>query len=454
MNGMHGRFAWSLILGLVALQNAALAAAAPLDDGRSYLQRTVKAAALFAYPLHVMERTRAAALCQAYESGRPGLNTLSHRRNLATSSDRAVTTPNIDTLYSAAWLDLAQGPVTLSVPALGRRYNSVQILDMFTDTVAVIGTSSGQKKDTNYTIVGPEWRGKAAVGSTLVRSPTNDAWLIVRILVAGQDDLAAGRSAQDAFKLSTTVAPTPVCPTFEAEAGSAALFASVAAALARNPVPKGKRIDAAKARAVGIRRGSHTMDALTPVVRGAWERVFPSVLSSFAVGLGAVGKEKSRWKYPPAGIATRDADLFTRAAVAHRGLGALPLTEALYLTAVTDGEGRPLDGRRTYELSLPSHVPIRPGGFWSVTVYQVEPDGRLFLYDNPAQRFGLGDRSPGILVDNDKKVVIKFAHEKSGGHTGEWLPVPPGPFAVVFRAYLPEPSLADGKFPMPALEPL
>jgi hypothetical protein len=41
----------------------------------------------------------------------PKANQFRHVRRLADHASRAVTTPNNDTLYSSAWLDLRAGPV-------------------------------------------------------------------------------------------------------------------------------------------------------------------------------------------------------------------------------------------------------------------------------------------------------------------------------------------------------
>ena len=43
----------------------------------------------------------------------------------------AITTPNNDTLYSQAWIDLSSGPVRITVPPTGGRYFSLALMDMF-----------------------------------------------------------------------------------------------------------------------------------------------------------------------------------------------------------------------------------------------------------------------------------------------------------------------------------
>ena len=58
---------------------------------------------LYAYPLVLMEQTRAAT---------PGLalNRFVHAEAYPGPDARTVVRPNVDTLYSTAWLDLSRGP--------------------------------------------------------------------------------------------------------------------------------------------------------------------------------------------------------------------------------------------------------------------------------------------------------------------------------------------------------
>src|ERR1700733_6255346 len=60
------------------------------------------------------------------------VNRFSHRRVLAGHTHRLVTTPNNDTLYSSAVLDLSAGPVALEVPVFGGRYFSIALIDACT----------------------------------------------------------------------------------------------------------------------------------------------------------------------------------------------------------------------------------------------------------------------------------------------------------------------------------
>ena len=131
-------------------------------------------------------RSRGQALGQS-------MNAFAHVRNLANHKHRAVTTPNNDTLYSSAHLDLSAGPVTITLPAAGERYLSLQLMDAYTNSFAVLGTRTTGPNGGTFTLVGPT---EAAEGPRVVRAPTNHVWALARILVDGPHDLEAARGVQ------------------------------------------------------------------------------------------------------------------------------------------------------------------------------------------------------------------------------------------------------------------
>ncbi|MEV2223936.1 DUF1254 domain-containing protein [Nocardia vinacea] len=89
-----------------------------------------KDAYVFGYPLVLMDLTRAAA-----EAVTP-VNTFQHAGALPTPERRDVVRLNLDTLYSAAWLDVSAEPVVLQVPAMDPgRFWLMQLLDAWTNTV-------------------------------------------------------------------------------------------------------------------------------------------------------------------------------------------------------------------------------------------------------------------------------------------------------------------------------
>ncbi len=99
------------------------------------LRPIARDAYLYLLPLIEMETVRARMTAAGAQQ-----NTIYARRILADHTSRGVTSPNNDTLYASAWLDLSQGPVTVTLPDFGKRYFSLQLMDFYTNSFAVLGT--------------------------------------------------------------------------------------------------------------------------------------------------------------------------------------------------------------------------------------------------------------------------------------------------------------------------
>jgi hypothetical protein len=123
------------------------------------------------FPVYEMVRTRQETLARGKATGQGGVNRFAHRRGLSDHTARGVTTPNNDTLYSSAWLDLSTGPVLLDVPASRDRYLSVALMDLFSDNFFYAGTRASGGRAGRFLVAGPSWRGAVPPGVQLVRSP-------------------------------------------------------------------------------------------------------------------------------------------------------------------------------------------------------------------------------------------------------------------------------------------
>lgn len=144
------------------------------------------------------------------------------------------------------------------------------------------------------------------------------------------------------------------------------------------------------------------------------------------------------------------ADPLVRAVIALVGLYALPSTEAVYFTVMTDASGKPLTGASTYRLHFPaaSLPPLEPTGFWSITMYDASS---RFLVDNPIDRYAINSSTPGLVRNEDGSLDIYIQHAAPTGHESNWLPAPTGGFYVVLRTYLPKQEVRDGTWTPPTL---
>ena len=412
---------------------------------------------LFAFPVYKLAQTRAAALAHARTEPNAGFNTFVHRQTLSDATSRAVTTPNNDTLYSSAWLDLSGGPVALEMPALPSRYHSVALMSAFTDNVAVLGTRAQHGQGGRFVLTGPAWHGSVPKGMTRIAMPTDDCWALLRVLVDGPADLPAAAAAQARFTLAPLAPRQPVREltiATPAQPSPAELLNAVNAALARGPMPRERLHAAAGLARFGIVPGKNdAWNESSPAIRRTWQDRLPSLLAELRNGFAAVGTEHNGWSYPRKGMGEFGADEYYRAAVALGGLAALPAKEAMYISAKRDREGEPLQGNRRYRLHLPRDIPV--DGFWSLSMYQIADDGRLFFTPNAIGRYAVGNRTSGLRRNADGSLDLLIQHDQPGlGERTNWLPAPAGPFRLTFRAYLPRAAFSSGAFRLDPLVPV
>ncbi|WP_343698693.1 DUF1254 domain-containing protein [Caulobacter sp.] len=388
---------------------------------------------LYALPLIEMATTRARAL----KAPGAAINTLIHTRTLSDHTMRWVTTPNNDTLYSTAFLDLSKGPVTLTIPPLGARYYCVAVMDMFTNNDVVLGTRTIGGRGGTFTLCGP---GQASSGPNPVRIATPHAWLLIRTLVDGEADLAAAHKAQDGFVVKGP--PGAPVPAFAArDAAPTDYFAAARALLAANPAPA---TDLKILARTAPFLGAGPFDAATAAAGVEQARMITVFARGRQVFTGG-------WSYPRPNLGDYGQDYLYRSIVALQGLGALPVAEAIYLKAAGDDGAGTFTGDGLYRLTLPPQLPL--DAFWSLSMYEALPDGQFFFTDNPIKRYTIGDRTPGLKRNADGSLDLWIGRSDPGGErSANWLPAPKsGPFALFLRAYLPRAELLDGRFRVPAV---
>jgi hypothetical protein len=96
---------------------------------------------VFTLPLTMLERERKVRLnpvalekAKKFAPAAP-LNEIGHMKTLATADDIMPYTPNNDTVYSGALLELKDEPVILTAPDIADRYWSVEVADAHTNNL-------------------------------------------------------------------------------------------------------------------------------------------------------------------------------------------------------------------------------------------------------------------------------------------------------------------------------
>lgn len=425
--------------GVVALDTVLITREPQADCDTTELRRQV----LQTLPLFEMARMRAANTARRHpEAGFAGdtpssrlrwVNQFTHTRRLRSPQDKEVVTPNNDTLFTNAWLDLSDGPLLINVPDMGQRYWVLGFLDAWTNPWAYAGRRTTGNAAQQLFIHGPDWSGEPPAGAHVIASPSRDVWVIGRILVDPEaDDLAAVHALQQEFSIrrpdgSPALArvDTLVTPNAKGTPDAHEYLRVLEIMLERNPpeTPLGP--------------WPPCVDALQKVLHETYTELREASVQA-ELGGGWTTALKVSHHY--------GTDFLTRARIARNWIGTLGVEEAMYIMAEVDADNLPLDGRQSYVLHFTPESLPKVGSFWSLTLY-----GRsdCMLVANPIDRHSIGDRTRGLVYEPDGGLrIVLQASDPGVGHN--WLPTPENDgFYLVLRLYQPAAEHLEGRFSYP-----
>jgi hypothetical protein len=380
-------------------------------------------------------------------------NQIKNEPNVFTYKDTAIVTPNSDTPYSFAWLDLRAEPVVLSVPAIEpKRYYSVMLCDGNTYNFGYIGTRATGSEAGDYMVVGPDWKGDTPAGIKQVfRSSTQFALAGYRTQLFGPDDLGNVEKVQAGYKVQMLSAylkrpPPPAAPTIDfpkidKELVKTNFFDYLDFALQFAPAQENEKEMRAKLARIGIGPGK------------AFNFKDLSLEKKLEFGLGMkegqrkvdeavanVGKTINGWRVSglPGDSAHYNGDWMKRAVAAQAGIYGNDPEEATYPFTRVDSDGQTLDGsKHSYTITfLPGQLPP-VNSFWSLTMY----DGKSqLLIENPINRYLINSPMLPAMKTNADGSLTLYIQNKSPGADKEanWLPAPNGPIYLVMRLYWPK----------------
>jgi hypothetical protein len=374
-----------------------------------------------------------------------GFNRFLHQRTLATPNFTAFKTPNVDTLYSNAWLDLSGGPVIVEVPPIKDRYYTLQFVDMYGNSTNLSSRTVGPDGG-RFLVATTTWDGDVPADTTSFLVATSYMWILMRILVtAPGTDVEFVQSLQDRVTITSLVEPAAagfVVVTFEeVQTQPVPFFQALDWTLRNNGHPKQEEAYVRRFRS--IRLGiDEPFDArgLDPVLRASIEVGFEDAMAVIARSRGQVGSRvPTGWS---TGTAGESGFAYLRRAIQNYvGTGGNVTAEKKFFVTFEDGGGTTLDGATgRYSLTFESPPPV--DGHWSLTVY---PQATGLLYPNEINRYAVGSTTQGLVVGDDGTVTILLQHDRPGT-PGTWLPVPAEPFYVDLRMWEPRVEARDGRW--------
>ncbi len=417
------------------------------------LDALIDEAFTYGFPIWEIARTRHVDLTNPDPALRVDPNAAWHDRRLCDHNARWITTPNNDTLYSRAWIDLTHGPVRVKVDAMPPgRYWSVAFMDACSNHFAMLGTRLDGLGPVALTLVGPDHQGPMP-GGRVQRAPGNDVWLFARWIVDGPDDLPNAHAMQERLRVEPQAAPTPASAVPVDVLSPENFLAVINEQLGRNPAPAADATLLARCAVVGITPGRiDAWNSLPEPIRLAWKERIVAAFNEVRRSIPRLAIDVQGWKVRGPEIGNFGTAYASRAAIALGGLGGLEPVEAVYASRALDEQGRRFDGRRGHRLRIaPEGLPT--DSFWSLSMYESMPDGRLFFTDNPIARYTVGDRTPDLRRSTDGAIEILLQHAEppDPADRANWLPAPPGAFVITLRAYLPRPALREWRTPLPTI---
>jgi hypothetical protein len=385
------------------------------------------------------------------------------------SPKQLVFTPNSDTPYEGANIDLTDGPMAVELPPgplmcvvndLNQRY----VMDM-----GLPGPDAG--KGGKHVILPPGYKGKVPAGYFAGTPTTNRVLLLVRAIPpAGNVDAAVAMlKTVKMYPLNNPAVASKVtwfdvgdkhidftAVPFEKTIG---YWNQLAEVINREPAYEAYRMEYGLLASLGIEKGKpFSPDARMrgilvkaaqiandqmrvqsfadrrpdrvawPDRKWEWATLRPEN-GTFDTATYKDLEAREKWFYQ---AQIESPAMFRRSAAAG----------SLYWLGTRDGNGAFLDGSKTYKLTVPQPVPAKL--FWSLTVY--DPDTRSEIVTDQGKAalrslFELKGKGGSGSLD------LYFGPKAPAGHEGEWIETIPGKgWFTYFRIYGPEAAAFDGSW--------
>lgn len=431
---------------------------------------SIEDAYAYCFPLVLMDATATVSTnTEKATAFKAPVNQFIHSDQLADADTRAVVTPNVDTLYTQVFFDLGEDAFVFYKPAADR-FLSIEILDFYTNSTAILGTGGDTQDERTYLIAGPSFAGEVPKNMTLVEIPTENAWMIIRTVVYDEADIANVKVIQEDMKLVPykeyqTSGYEYVLP--EGSFDQSKEFVPIEHVLSMSPeefftkannlmltnqpTEADKEI-LAEMSELGVGPGLKFDEGVLGEDGGLrWKEMLLGIEASWSGQSEDFFVQQGSWSFYGKPIACFGTEYAYRALIALGGLGANPVEVAIYPKAGTDGEGNALSGENNYVIHFDKEdiPPVDEFGFWSITAY----GDNNFLIDNKIDRYLINDRSNLVYNDDGSlDIYVQTDSPEDGSLQGNWLPAGEEGFHLVMRIYLPQESVIEGSWSVPSID--
>jgi hypothetical protein len=462
-------------LTLLTLLDAAPRASAQGAISTSEAAEIATEAYVYGYSLITTDVTRVQmSNVNAPETLRGPMNTFVNVPRYPPADYRGVSAPNADTLYSLAWLDLAQ-PQVFSHPDMGNRFHLFPMVDLWMTIYASPGSRTGDGRAAAYLLTGPGWKGKVPKGMKHIPAATRYVVILGRTYADGTEkDYQAVNALQAQYKITPLSSwgkpfaykapPVEANPGFSMTdkpqevilgLGTDGYFNMMAKLMCKDaPAARADAPLLAKMAKIGIEPCKpFTLAKLDPAAQQALRDLPRDALQKIGESRNkSMGQLVNNWVITK-GLGVYGTDYMKRAVVAAFGWPANLQSDAVYPYTELDSSGQKLTGANKYTLTFAKGETPPVEGFWSITMYEI--DQGWWFVPNALNKFTVSPRD-NLKANADGSITLYFQNESPGlDKEANWLPAPKGDFIPMLRMYWPRqasPSILNGSWTPPAVQ--
>jgi len=427
------------------------------DDARAIAKEVY----IFNYPLVMYYRTMYLQAIDTTSSSYSG--GFGEWLHLGTSSprDTDIVSPNNDTPYSYAWVNLRAEPWVLTLPKIEEnRFYTSQWDDLWGFVLDNPGSVEDGNDGVSVLLASPTWKGELPEGvNRVIQGDSEFLGSLTRTQLIEPEDLPNVQKIQQEYKLQPLSAflgqpaPNPAPdiqwkPWKEGAETTDEFWAYVNFLLPlTTPNPQDKPVQDRMAE-IGLVAGKPWDSA------ALGDDVSTAIAAGMQDALTELKEASTKITDPSLFFRSRKdlgKDYFNRALGVMVGIFGNVKKVSVYFAVADDDQGELFDGsKHNYAVTFAADEIPPAKNFWSWTMYKLP---QRWLVDNPINRYSIGSSTPGLKTAADGSITIYF-QAKSPGKDKEsnWLPAPEGPFWPILRTYGPGPTILDGSWKLPQVK--
>ena len=460
MRNMRNKTAFALLAFGLWLTAGATPAAANVTAQEA--REIAKEAYIFNYPLVMMYRTMyLQAIDTKSKSYSGGFGKWLH---LGTSSpkDTDIVSPNNDSPYSYAWVDLRAEPWVLTLPKIeAKRFYTSQWDDLWGFVLDNPGSVEDGNDGVSVLLASPTWKGELPKGvKRVIQGDSEFLGTLTRTQLFDPKDLPNVKKIQKEYKLQPLSAylgkphpkPAPAIewkPWKEGAGDHRRVLGlrQLPAASSRRRIRRTNRFRTRWPRSASLRASPGILRALGKDVQAA-------IAAGMQDALAELKKGTTNITDPSLFFRSRkdlNKDYFNRALGVLVGIFGNVKKVSVYFAVPKDDKGELFDGsKHNYQLTFTADQIPPAKNFWSWTMYKLP---QRWLVDNPINRYSIGSATPGLKKAADGSITLYFSAKSPGkDKESNWLPAPEGPFWLVLRTYGPGKAILDKTWKVPPVK--